>query len=396
MVAALGSNPQLRCNHGIIRFSSTSAYPDLAEPASALLPVKLRPAQSSNTTVDLGGRLFLKCYRNLYSGINPEVEIGRYLTEVAHFPHCIPVAGTVEYVPDHGEATTLAMLQAYVENQGDGWSYTLNYLERFFEQCQIAPEQPQDVHGGYLALIRVLGHRTGELHRAFSMRTGNPAFDPVPIESNDLQQWVRRVREEAEVTFDQLEGRRELLTENTRVQADALLAKRAAILHRIEHGVLQPMKGIKLRYHGDYHLGQVLLVSNDFVIIDFEGEPARTLAERRQMHSALRDVAGMLRSFNYAMYTAMYRSATERPETLSLIEPYARAWEAETARVFIEAYRETTQGSELYGAWEEHKDLMELFLLEKALYELRYELKSRLDWARIPLRGILDITAVLA
>jgi len=342
--------------------------------------------------VELGGRhLLLKGYRRLQVGINPEVEVGRFLTEVAHFAHSVPVAGMVEYSSDQGGTMMLAMLQGYVENQGDGWTYTLDYLARFFEQGQVMAPEPPNVHGGYLALIRTLGQRTAELHIALATRTGDPAFDPEPIEPHDLVAWMQRIRDEAGATLDQLAQRRTMLAEAARAKADALLERRAAILQRIEQCVPQQVQALKIRYHGDYHLGQILLTQNDFVIIDFEGEPGRSLAERRQKHSALADVAGMLRSFNYAKYTALLHSTAERPDDLLSFEPRGHAWEAETARAFTSAYREAVQDCGLYAAWDGMQGLLDLFLFDKAFYELRYELDNRPDWAYIPLCGLLDI-----
>jgi maltose alpha-D-glucosyltransferase/alpha-amylase len=356
--------------------------------------VRAPGAQGSNTTVALGHQLFLKGYRRLRAGLNPEVEIGCFLTEVARFPNSVPVAGHVEYASADGTVMTLALLQGYVENQGDGWSYTLDYLERFLDQCRTAtaPGPAAEAHGGYLALMQTLGRRTAELHRAFAAASGDPAFNPEPLARRDLAAWVKQVREEAAATLDLLGHRRARLSEAEGAAADTVLARRREILERIGTHAPGHVEALKTRYHGDYHLGQVLLAQNDFVVIDFEGEPARPLAERRAKHLPLKDVAGMLRSFNYAAYTALGRLTAERPEDFARLEPHARGWEAEAARVFLGAYEETTRGSGLYGAWEEARGLLELFTLEKAFYELRYELANRPDWAHIPLRGILMLS----
>ncbi len=394
LVSAIGSNQVLRCVGGTIRFSPTGVFADLVGKLQQPLAVQVRVAQTSNTIVELGERnLFLKGYRHLQIGINPEVEIGRFLTEKAHFAHSVPVAGTVEYTTNQGDTMMLAMLQGYVDNQGDGWTYTLDYLARFFEQCQLLSPTVPDVHGGYLALIRVLGQRTAEMHIALTTKTGDPAFDPEPIEPQDLTDWMQRIREEAGATLDQLARSRALLTETAQAKADALLARREDILLQIEGCVPEQVQAVKIRYHGDYHMGQILLTQNDFVIVDFEGEPARSLAERRQKHSPLVDVAGMLRSFNYAMHTALLHSTAERPEDMILLAPFGHDWESETARVFVEAYREAAETSGLYAASEDLQGLLELFLMGKAFYELRYELANRPGWVHIPLSGILDITA---
>jgi maltose alpha-D-glucosyltransferase/alpha-amylase len=224
------------------------------------------------------------------------------------------------------------------------------------------------------------------------MQTGDSAFDPEPVQPGDLVAWTAAVREEAAVALDLLERRRNDLVASARDDADAVLARRARILERIEACAPKSVEAVKIRHHGDYHLGQVLLAQNDFVITDFEGEPARPLAERRRKHSPLRDVAGMLRSFNYATYAALARHSSERPEALATLESMGRDWEAEVRRTFLRGYDESTRGSHLFSAWAEMEGLLQLFTLEKVFYELRYELGNRPDWVRIPLRGILALT----
>lgn len=393
LVEAMGEGFKLVSERGLINFLPTSAFAKLVGEDISGLTMHTPGAQSSNTTVQLGDHLFLKGYRRLQTGTNPEVEIGRFLAEVSHFKHAVPVAGVVEYEVEDGSKCTLAVLQGYVSNQGDGWNTTLNYLERFLEYSSSSTEAELsgEAHGGYLALVHTLGVRTAELHKAFALTTGDPAFDPESIEQDDLDVWMRQVREEAVATLDQLERNRSRLDIEVQALADSLLSRRKDVLKHIETCVPSRVAAIKTRYHGDYHLGQVLLVENDFMIIDFEGEPARPLSERRQKHSSLKDVAGMLRSFNYALYTMLARLSTERPDDFVAFQPYGKIWEAEVRRAFLNAYEETTRDSGLYGAWEDAKQLLELFVLEKALYELRYELANRPEWVAIPLRGILEV-----
>jgi maltose alpha-D-glucosyltransferase/alpha-amylase len=314
---------------------------------------------------------------------------------VARFPNSVPAAGAVEYVAKDGTSTTLALLQGYVENQGDAWTYTVDYLKRFFDQyltksAELLPVA--EAHGGYLALMHTLGQRTAELHRALGLQTGDPAFDPEPVQPGDLVTWTGTVREGATAALDLLESRRDSLSAAARADADAVLARRAQILERIEARAPKSVDAVKIRHHGDYHLGQVLLSQNDFVITDFEGEPARPLAERRQKHSPLRDVAGMLRSFNYAVYAALARHSSEQPEALATLESMGRDWETEVRRTFLRGYDEGTRGVRLFSAWADMEELLQLFSLEKVFYELRYELGNRPDWVRIPLRGILALT----
>ncbi|HYP67737.1 MAG TPA: maltose alpha-D-glucosyltransferase [Thiobacillaceae bacterium] len=397
LVQAIGTGAQLACTHGVIRFSPTRVFAELAGEALNDLPVRAPTVQGSNTTVALGSSLFLKGYRRLQAGIVPEVEVGRYLTEVARFPNAVQVAGVIEY-RDKGEADTiaLALLQGYVENQGDAWRYTLDYLQRFFDECRTDPSlhrPPAEAHAAYLSLIRTMGQRTGELHQALATKSGDPAFDPEPVGNEELAQWVETAHQEAEVTLALIQRQRETLDAGTRAEAENLLNKREEIAQYFRIAVPTRLEAIKTRYHGDYHLGQVLLKQNDFILIDFEGEPARPIAERRQKHSPLRDVAGMLRSFNYAAYAALIQVDGAQPGDGAAIEPFARQWEAETRRAFVEAYHDTVRASRLYPDWNEARSLLDLFLLEKACYELRYELGNRPDWVRVPLRGILELLA---
>jgi maltose alpha-D-glucosyltransferase/alpha-amylase len=361
-------------------------------PDLAALPVTVPGAQSSNTIVALGEQLFVKGYRRLQVGANPEVEIGRYLTDVVHFAHSVPVAGSVEYVAEDGRTATLALIQRYVQNQGSGWDYTLNYLDRFFEDTsrEATTATGADVHGGYIALARTLGMRTAELHAAFAQSTGDPAFDPVPLAAAEVAAWTERVREEAMQALDRLERRRDALPELARADADRLLAQRDRLLARIGTHASDRSESAKTRLHGDYHLGQVLLVQNDFVVTDFEGEPSRTMAERTQKHSPLRDVAGMLRSFDYAMHAALFNFIAERPDTREAVEPAGRRWQDQAVTAFLEGYDEVARAGGLASVRPELNGLLELFVLEKALYELKYEVDNRPDWVRIPLTGLLD------
>jgi maltose alpha-D-glucosyltransferase/alpha-amylase len=391
LVAAIGRRAEATTAHGKLRFAPTAAFAELAGEDHGSLPIGRLQAQSSHSVVALGERLFLKVYRRLRPGLNPELEIGRYLTEVARFPHCVPLAGALEYEGADGTPTTLALLQAFVPNQGDGWSYTLGYLERFLDAQRAAPEPPpRDVHGAYLALVRTLGTRTAELHLAFALGAGGPAFEPEPIAPEDLAAWKARVREELAATLDTLERGRNQLVLPAREEARAVLGLREELLARIAALEIGPGAGLKIRYHGDYHLGQVLLAKNDFRIIDFEGEPGRSLAERRSKHSPLRDVAGMLRSFDYARWQAL-RAAEHGPDDGARLAPLAAQWEAQAREAFLGAYEEGVRGSPIYASFEAVRPLLALFELEKAFYELRYELANRPGWARVPLQGILAL-----
>ncbi|HEX9811129.1 MAG TPA: maltose alpha-D-glucosyltransferase [Burkholderiales bacterium] len=392
LARSIEAGRDIPCGGGTIRLRPTQAF--AARPLGDVAALTVQPpgAQSSNTTVAIGDRLFLKGFRRLRPGISCELEVGRFLTEVANFRHFVPVLGWVEYV-EGDAATTLALLHAYTENQGDGWSYTLDYLERFIgERAAVATPvvgTPAEAHAGYLSLIQTLGTRTAQLHRALATRNGDPLFEPEPIGTKDMAAWVQAIKEEAVATFDLLHARRANLPESAHGDIDAVLAHRRDIVHAIDTSVPMHVDAQKIRIHGDFHLGQVLLAQNDFVIIDFEGEPGRSPEERRRKHSPLKDVAGMVRSFSYAMHTALTRATDERPDDRPGLEPLAQQWEVETRRAYLDAYAKASADAGLYASWREAQGFLRLYLAEKALYELRYELDNRPEWVRIPLRGLL-------
>jgi maltose alpha-D-glucosyltransferase/alpha-amylase len=396
LVAAMAKPREVATAQGKLKFRPTAAFDELAGNDYASLPAARPQGSSSNTVVVLGDRLILKGYRRLRAGASPELEIGLYLTDVVHFANCAAVAGVLEYKGKDGDTRLLALLQAYVANQGDGFAYSLEYLKRHLEDHRTAPAEeapPANLHEAYLALIRVLAQRTAELHRALATPTRDPLFSPEPIGRTDLDAYRQRAAEEARGALALLEARLDDLTPADREKADAILAAKDALLKRVETLASGDPRGTKIRIHGDYHLGQVLLTRNDFVIIDFEGEPGHSLEERRAKQSPLRDVAGMLRSFSYVEHSALRSVAHEKLE-YSKLAPLARAWAVRVRDAFLSAYDAAAGGASLYGALKPGGGLLGLFELEKALYELRYELGNRPGWAGIPLQGILESGAL--
>jgi maltose alpha-D-glucosyltransferase/alpha-amylase len=389
VVDAIGVSLELDTHAGHISCSPTRLFPDLRGDTSSVLTVTPGPGQSSNTTVRVGDQFFLKIYRKLQPGENPELEIGRYLTEVAQFPNIVPVAGAVEYKSADGTLMTLALLQAFVMNQGDGWDYTVNYLVRFLEDRRTGTPLAEDVHGLYLALMRTLAIRTAELHVALSRPTDNAAFSPEPITEADIETWKTRALGEVEKTFSMLSEQLGQLPQDVAQDAESLLRRRALLVRRLEDSVSRVPKGIKTRIHGDYHLGQVLVRRNDFILVDFEGEPGRPLSERRRKQSPLTDVAGMLRSFAYARRAALQRGTQVVANHTDRLESLLESWEQQTRQTFIAAYDDVATTHGLYASLDEMRPLLQLFEIEKALYEVRYELGNRPDWASIPLRSLI-------
>ncbi len=394
LVAAIGAGEEIAMARGRLKFQPTKAFASLAGPAPRELKPSFGSTQGTNTGIVIGERLFLKAYRRVQAGVNPEAEIGRFLTEVASFRHSVPVAGTIGYVAEDGREATLALLQGFVDNQGDGWRYTLEHLERFFERSRTGSEAPvpaEEAHAGYLSLVGTLGKRTAQLHAAFARATGDPAFDPEPFTPADIAASVQRVKAQAGAALDRLEQRKAALPEAAQTDAALVLDRRAEILAHIDARGRDRPAGPRTRVHGDYHLGQVLLVENDFMIADFEGEPSRTPAERREKISPLKDVAGMLRSFDYALHAALLQADTEWPESHAGLELLGLSWREAAWRAFVDGYDATARAAGLASPHDEAHGLLELFLLEKALYELAYEVDNRPDWARIPLRGLVRI-----
>jgi maltose alpha-D-glucosyltransferase/alpha-amylase len=372
----------------------------------AALAVRHPAFEQSNTLVVLGERLVLKGYRRLRRGINPEIEIGRFLTDVSPFPNIAALYGALEHRDADGETTALAVLHQYIPNEGSGWDYAIAYLRRFIDdaltrpvaaEATVAAPPPGDAaavesatHGGFLAIMATLGKRTAELHAALAKTTGDAAFDPEPFTADDLARLRTRLREEADTTIAAVRERLDALPADVRAGAQRLIERRDPLLARIDALVPARIDAAKTRYHGDYHLGQVLINQHDFIIVDFEGEPSRSLEERRAKHSPLRDVAGMLRSFGYAAAVAL-RQATPPAADRARVEAPLAQWQTQTARAFLDAYTQTATGIASHPADPAAAGgLIALFTLEKALYELRYELANRPDWVAIPLAAVLQ------
>lgn len=326
--------------------------------------------------------------------------MGYFLTEVSSSAHVVPLAGALEYQDEAGNRCALGLLQGYVSNQGDAWSNTLDYAKQFLETARLKPldevlAQAEAIHALPLQLMRTLGRRTGELHQALCRQTGDPVFDPEPITPEDLSAWCGQIRDEAMHTLDLVQRRQTTLPASLAKEVKRLLALRTTIADRLSALTSVDLIAFKTRHHGDYHLGQVLLVENDFIIVDFEGEPARPLPERRIKQSPLRDVAGMLRSFDYAASVAVAHCSVERPEDKTLLDTLARNLEQLATEAFLSSYREEIAGCPSFPANSEHAErLIRLFTLEKAFYELRYELEHRPEWVGVPLGGILRLLDV--
>jgi maltose alpha-D-glucosyltransferase / alpha-amylase len=394
----------------------TRAFAELrGDPAQELPPTVLR-AEQSNTSIVFGSQLILKLFRRVSEGTNPDLEIGRFLTDSTPFTKTPQVAGALEYAAPNREPCTLAVMQGFVANEGDAWTYTLDQVDRFFESALLRHLAPEDVPvptasmlelthqdpplvvletvGGYLETARLLGVRTAELHSALASNEEDPAFAPAPFGAHYQRGLYQSLRNLCAEALGFLRERRPQLPDDAVDLAARVLAGEEALLGILRGVVGQKLGGARIRCHGDLHLGQVLRTGSDFVFIDFEGEPARPLGERRLKRSPLRDVAGMLRSFDYAAHHALITGPSEstlRPEDIPVLEPWARLWRQWVSSAFLRAYLSHLSPASLVPTRPAELELLiGVLLLEKNLYELGYELNNRPAWLRLPLRAIAE------
>jgi maltose alpha-D-glucosyltransferase/alpha-amylase len=380
--------------NGHIRFSHEPGFTqDLLE---GDLDIRRLGAEQSNSSVILGKQAVLKVYRRLRAGIHPEIEMGRFLTTVADFRNIPALLGEATMTLEE-EPYAMAILQRFVENQGDAWQYTIDYLARdlegLHEEQPLAPETGGTAmaHESYLAQARLLGQRTGEMHRSLLTPTDDQAFKAEPIGADDVAHWSSQIATLAANSLDAL-GKSTSLTPESQDLAKALLKRRQEALALL-HQPLGDMTGaVRCRIHGDYHLGQVLLAQGDFFIVDFEGEPERPLAERRMKFSPLKDVAGMMRSFDYAAAFALRNVADKLAGPMEQHAARLQTWAENAIRGFLDGYHEAITPSEaLPNDPQAARNLLRLFIMEKVFYEIGYELANRPAWVEIPLKALLRL-----
>jgi maltose alpha-D-glucosyltransferase/alpha-amylase len=260
----------------------------------------------------------------------------------------------------------------------------------FESASQDLPPLLQELIGGvYREMAGLLGRRTAELHLALSLQGKNPVFTPEPFTLLYQRSLYQSMQSLTKRVFGMLKKQVPYFTKDLKQQGREVLSYEQAILERFQGLLRGKIAATKMRIHGDYHLGQVLFTGNDFVIIDFEGEPARALSERRLKRSPLRDVAGMIRSFHYAAYAALFKQVVHNPDDMHRLEVWADLWYKCAAGAFLKSYRNTVKGTDLLPRDERVLErLLETLLLEKVIYELGYELNNRPEWIAIPLKGI--------
>ncbi|WP_127143106.1 putative maltokinase [Pelagibacterium montanilacus] len=339
--------------------------------------------EQSNVSIAFGSSIILKLYRRLREGDQPDVEVARFLTGVGGFRNTPEFLGEVRFRPKDGSATTLAAAFAFVPNQGDAWAAVTGALA-------LSLNEDSGDAGRWLGAV--LGRRTAEMHQALAVHTDDIDFRVDPLQPSDSAGWVSEAVGETRDLLGRLERRLSALSPFARAIAEDILARQDRLIARIKAcGAMAPSGG-RSRIHGDYHLGQVLVTRDDVMIIDFEGEPKRSLAERRAKSSPLRDVAGMLRSFHYAAWTALdrYRDTTgDLPDT---VRARVEDWRRTVTDDFLASYQTHVAGAASYPSDPAFaRALTDLFVIQKAIYEVGYELANRPDWIQIPLSGIQDL-----
>ena len=398
LLDAIASRRAFRSAHGSFRCVSVEPWDRSSWDELDRAPATPHAGEQSNTSIFFDRRLILKSIRRPQSGINPDFEMLLFLSERPGFTHVPRLAGWMDYAAE-GETTTVALLQQFVANAGDGWAHV---LARLGHLCQALPAQgggPGEVEQqaaslgtDLLAEIHELGAVTGRLHAALASDPSAPAFRPEPISREDVGRWRRGIVQDVEALTAEIAAGSARIPAATRAALEPLVDARAQI-ERAAHDLFLLADGTvhKIRCHGDYHLGQVLKTAESFVVIDFEGEPARPLEERRAKHCPLRDVAGMLRSFDYAVHAAL---AARPGAARAGLRPALEAWERLATSQFLDGYVMAAGKSParlLPPSAEAVRRACAVFELEKACYELRYELNNRPDWISIPLAGISRI-----
>jgi maltose alpha-D-glucosyltransferase / alpha-amylase len=392
LMAKIHSGATVGVDTGHIEFRPTEAF--AAEPLPEIKNIAAIAREQSNSSVIVDNKYVVKVLRRITAGIHPEIEVGRFFADVAHFQNAPRLLGSIELVEGENRSA-LAVVHAFIENQGDAWSVTANWLDRLVEEQRLTTAEPRvDTleTTSMLQRIRQIGRRTAEMHLAFACSNVVPAFAAEPIAANDVARWTESGLGRAQTVFALLERQRKELREPAAQLAQRLFDNRDAVLKHIESGRIAEFDGLMIRHHGDFHLGQVLIAKDDAYILDFEGEPRRTLDERRAKAPPARDVAGFIRSIDYALSAAIARAHNLSPEDRITLTLQLRGWSERLGGAYWESYREALGDSRLWPTDDgQTQQLLDRFLLEKALYEIEYELTNRPAWSHIPLDATLRI-----
>jgi maltose alpha-D-glucosyltransferase / alpha-amylase len=388
MLEQMRSGCSIEAESGALQFHHTPALSTATpEPVESVRAIE---AEQSNTTALIGNAYVFKLFRRLAPGLNPEVEIGRFLTEVVSFPHAPALLGWAELKRD-GKIHSVAVLHQFVENQGDAWTVTAHALDRYVEEQRLLTADAagqSDEQTAYLGRMQLVGARVAQLQLALASRDDIPEFAPEPVSPGDVAHWREDTLQLANAVLDQLVARRAHLSETARNLFDEVVPKRASLPKLLRNLLPDSIELMKIRHHGDFHLGQVLMVKDDVSIIDFEGEPRRSIEERRRKAPAARDVGGLIRSIDYSATAALQRAFKSAPDPQDRIARALDRWRDAAIGAFLGSYRQTLGDARLWPPSPEQSDrLLDFFLLQKVFYEIGYELAHRPDWVWVPLAG---------
>jgi maltose alpha-D-glucosyltransferase/alpha-amylase len=377
-----------------LEFRPTSRLSD--KPITPPEHIRAVETEQSNSTALVDHDYVVKVYRRLEHGINPEMEMGWFLTEIAGFANTPALLGTVELI-EGDQKCAVAIVHAFVENQGEAWTVTSAYLDRFVDEQRLLarsehPSESEEQVLPYLRYMSQIGRRVAEMHLALASVGEFPDFAPEATRPEDVQRWIEDVIVRAERVFDALKQRRDAIRESDRALADQVLAQQETLRDRLNALLPSDIDGQNIRHHGDFHLGQILIVKDDIFIIDFEGEPRRPIDQRRRKAPAARDVAGLIRSIDYSATAALERALKVSADENGKLGTALGEWRDRAAAAFLAAYRDIMTNADLWPADpRDAEQMLNFFLLEKAFYEIEYELAYRPEWLRVPLTGVLRI-----
>nr|WP_132256682.1 maltose alpha-D-glucosyltransferase [Paucimonas lemoignei] len=401
VVDLMRSGATIAGDDGEIRFMPTDALAEVevkAEPE-----IRRMSAEQSNSSLVIGDTMVLKVIRRMTAGIHPEAEVSRYLT-VAGFANTPAMLGEAARIAADGTSYTMMVMQRFIDNQGDAWQWTLDTLERVIQhsvagdvtEAADVSTEISDPHADLIDLVSLLGRRLGEMHVVLAAPTEDAAFAPQVTDEADAKAWADAVKQQLEAAFAVLRSKREWSSEDEAHRVANLIGQREVLLRRVGELALEGIGTLRMRTHGDFHLGQVLVAQGDVYIVDFEGEPAKSLEERRQKSSPMRDVAGLMRSFDYVAAFSRHAGMGDLSEADELRKQQILRDFAPTAQTtFLEAYRQAIAGSPVAFSAAAEQALLDLFMLEKAAYEVCYEAANRPSWVAVPANGLAKIANAL-
>lgn len=414
LLTYITEDKRIRGQVGFVESFKLPAFDLITAKGEQVTPVKRVESEQSNSSIIYGNRFILKLFRHLEPGLNPDYEISRYLTETSPFSQVPAAAGVLGYTnPRLATLYTLGLLQEFVQNQGDAWSYTIAEFRRYYERCSTKapllakmtppavplselvniepPEEVFELLGVYIKDAAKLGARTAEMHVALGKHSDLTAFQPEAISRNELIDISSTMRYDVVKVFKLLEQKVRTAEPDLVNSIKSLLLYRPKVVDLLDRLATINEELTKIRCHGDYHLGQVLYSGGDFFILDFEGEPSKPLEQRIAKQTPLKDVAGMVRSFSYATYASLFLFTHNRAEDLEAFLPWAKACEAWSSASFLKGYLHAMEGSTLVPSdrGEFFRALLP-FMIDKAFYEIYYEVNNRPDWLRVPVSSVLE------